>query len=415
MKDFSRKFEISVLAAVLLCALLSGCGRKKQDPSAMYGSAEPDKVLFDRAMEDLKKSRYTVARLTLQTLINTYPDSEYLAKAKLAVADSYYKEGGTSGLTQAVAEYKDFITFFPFLEEAVYAQMQTAMSHYRRMEKPDRDRTQAKLAEQELQTFLLKYPDHPRGAEAEQRLREVQEVLAEGEFRVARYYYIKGSLRAAGGRLLELVDRYPLYSQADQALWMLGDAYERVERGDVAAGFYSRIVRDYPLSERVEDARKKLVQLAVPVPQPNPDALARMQKEQESARQRPGMLRSSLGLFKSGPDVSAAARIGKPNLSPPSESSPGSEVLTAGGASGTSGSTVVVEAGPSSAPSKAAPPEAGAAAPEKPAESAGKPAAQLPTRVDPKNPAKKKEDDKKKPEEKKPPKEKKGLRKIIPW
>jgi len=32
MKDFSRKFEISVLAAVLLCALLSGCGRKKQDP-----------------------------------------------------------------------------------------------------------------------------------------------------------------------------------------------------------------------------------------------------------------------------------------------------------------------------------------------------------------------------------------------
>ena len=38
----------------------------------------------------------------MQTLINTYPDSEYLAKAKLAIADSYYKEGGTANMTQAI-------------------------------------------------------------------------------------------------------------------------------------------------------------------------------------------------------------------------------------------------------------------------------------------------------------------------
>src|SRR3989449_6200361 len=59
-----------------------------------------------------------------RSLINTYPDSEYLAKAKLAIADSYYKEAGTTGLKQSIAEYKDFITFFPFLDEAAYAQMQ---------------------------------------------------------------------------------------------------------------------------------------------------------------------------------------------------------------------------------------------------------------------------------------------------
>ena len=31
-----------------------------------------------------------MGRLTLQTLINTYPDSEYLAKGKLAIADSFF-------------------------------------------------------------------------------------------------------------------------------------------------------------------------------------------------------------------------------------------------------------------------------------------------------------------------------------
>jgi outer membrane protein assembly factor BamD len=94
-------------------------------------SAEPDKVLYDRAQADLKAGRYIEGRLALQTLINTYPDSEYLAKAKLAMGDSFYKEGGTSNLTQAVSQYKDFITFFPFLDEAAYAQMQVGMANYR--------------------------------------------------------------------------------------------------------------------------------------------------------------------------------------------------------------------------------------------------------------------------------------------
>src|SRR5690349_6759129 len=99
-------------------------------------TAEPDKQLYDKAMNDIKHGRHEVGRLGLQTLINTYPDSEYLAKAKLAIADSYFKEGGTANTTQAVAGYKDFIVFFPFLPEAAYAQMQVAMTHYREMEKP---------------------------------------------------------------------------------------------------------------------------------------------------------------------------------------------------------------------------------------------------------------------------------------
>jgi len=180
-------------------------------------SAAPDSVLYNRAEDDIKHGRYDIARLSLQTLINTYPDSEYLAKAKLAIADSYYKEGGTSGLTQAIAEYKDFITFFPFLDEAAYAQMQVGMAYYRMMVKPDRDSSEAVNAEAEFQTFVQKYPNSKLEPAAEQRLREVQEVLAEGNFRVASFYYTRTAYRAAGARLIELTNRYPLYSQADQA------------------------------------------------------------------------------------------------------------------------------------------------------------------------------------------------------
>src|SRR5207248_8437735 len=126
--------------------------KKINKSTSADNNAEPDKILYDRALLDIKKGRHEVGRLNLQTLINTYPDSEYLAKAKLAIADSYYKEGGSANLTQAIAGYKDFIVFFPFLPEAPYAQIQVAMTHFKQMEKPDRDRTDGKAAEEEFQT-----------------------------------------------------------------------------------------------------------------------------------------------------------------------------------------------------------------------------------------------------------------------
>lgn len=338
------------LGAALALALLMGCGGAKNTATAKPAtatneSAEADKVLYERSLNDLKHNRFDLARLSMQTLINTYPDSEYLAKAKLAIADSYFKEGGSTGLTQAVAEYTDFITFFPFLDEAAYAQMQIGMAHYRRMEKSDRDRSESLEAEAAFQTFLQKYPQSELKPQAEQRLREVQEVLADGDFRVASFYYIRRMDKASAPRLLDLVNRYPLYSDADRANWMLASIYERNEHNDVAATYYARLVKEYPLSPLASEAKTRLVKLGAPVPQPDPTALARMQREQETPRKRPGFLKRPGEVLKSGPDVSEAARVGQPTLTPESEDatdtlSPGAglSVVAGGASSGGSGS-----------------------------------------------------------------------------
>ena len=308
---------------MLVCAS-QGTGqilhKKKVDKSTdATNTAEPDKQLYDKAIGDIKHGRHEVGRLSLQTLINTYPDSEYLAKAKLAIADSYYKQGGTSNITQAINGYKDFIVFFPFLPEAAYAQMQVAMANYNEMPKPDRDNTHAKAAEDEFQTFLLKYPKDPLVPQAEQRLREVQEVLAEAQYRVAYYYYVKGDRRAAAGRLIPLVRRYPLYSKSDTALWMLGDIFEKSERKDMAGSYYAQIVKNYPLSKHAGDAKGKLKDFGMPIPQADPKALAWMKAEQDAARPHESLVHKPLGLLHPGPDVRPASRSGAPVLEPESD------------------------------------------------------------------------------------------------
>jgi len=307
--------------------------KKKKDAAPTEDSAAPDKILYDRAQVDIKKGRHEVGRLNLQTLINTYPDSEYLAKAKLAIADSYYKEGGGANLTQAIAGYKDFIVFFPFLPEAPYAQIQVAMTHFKQMEKPDRDRTEAKAAEEEFQTFLAKYPKDPLVQKAEQHLRVVQEVLAEGDYRIGYYYYVKGDRRAAAGRLLSVTKRYPLYSKSDQALWMLGDIFEKSEKKEVASVYYSRIVKDYPLSALAGDAKKKLVDFGVPVPQPDPKQLAWMQAEAAAPRDKPGILSKPMSLVRTGPGTEkvVAAQTGTPTMEPETDTTSVADILTGGG------------------------------------------------------------------------------------
>jgi outer membrane protein assembly factor BamD len=310
--------------------------KKRVDKSTSAdNNVQPDKVLYDRAAEDIKHGKHEVGRLNLQTLINTYPDSEYLAKAKLLIADSYYKEGGTANMTQAISGYKDFIVFFPFLPEASYAQLQVAMGHFRQMEKPDRDRTEAKEAESEFQTFLQKYPKDPLADKAMQHLREVQEVIAEGDYRVAYYYYAKGDKRAAAARLIGVTNRYPLYSRSDHALWMLADIFDKAEKKEVAANYYARIVKNYPLSSEAPQAKTRLVAMKVPVPQPDPKARARMIAEQNAPRPHTSLAKKPLGILHSGPtgEMKTAARVGEPNLEPEADTSSATDVLTGGNSS----------------------------------------------------------------------------------
>ena len=118
-----RRIPLLLLCAIMLadasvCTAQLLHKKKPTDKSTdSTNTVEPDKILYDRATDDVKRGKYETGRLGLQTLINTYPDSEYLAKAKLAIATRITKRAAVQTY-QAIAGYKDFIVFFPFLPES---------------------------------------------------------------------------------------------------------------------------------------------------------------------------------------------------------------------------------------------------------------------------------------------------------
>ena len=309
-----------VLAAVIA---LGGCGRDPYDNPIANNSQQPDKILFDKSIRDIEKHHYELARLTLQTLINTYPDSEYIAKAKLAIADSWYREGTSHALAQAEAEYKDFITFFPTMQEASESQMKVCQIHYEQMQKAGRDNTHALRADSECRQMLMQFPNSVFVEDTDQLLRDIQEVVAEAEYRVGAFYTQKGSYRAGANRLRTLTDHYPLFSKSDDALWLLGSTYDNMgqqfQSDSVHA--YTKLVRDYPLSPYVEEAKTKLAGLNSPIPEPDAEMFNLMKYNLEN-RVEKGMFGKVFGMFGSRPNLRIAAKAGKPAMTPLAPSTP---------------------------------------------------------------------------------------------
>jgi outer membrane protein assembly factor BamD len=309
---------------------------QKEKKIAPVDAGLPDKVLYDKALDATKRGHFDVARLDLQTLLNTYPDSQYQMKAKLAIADSWYKEGGTAALTQAEQEYKDFITFFPNAPEAAEAQMRVGDIYFRQMDKPDRDYAKATHAEEEYRLMLQQFPESTLVPQAKQRLREVQEVMATRESAIAAFYAThSNNWPAAIARYQTVVDTYPQYSHMDEVLIGLGDAYETEARyvrtmklpeaakaklektyDDAAIAAYSKVVLEHSACPHVEDARDRLDAMNVPIPTPTPEQIAASVALENSRRQYRLQDRATL-LVMHKPDVVLAARDGDPTLADP--------------------------------------------------------------------------------------------------
>ncbi len=320
-----RFFSLKLIPVVAVALGVSSCAfkHKKYENPITAQTQQPDKILFDKAIKDLEKGRYEIARITLNTLLNTYESSEYAAKAQLAIADAWYREGGARGRAQAEQAYKDFILFYPTMPEAAESQEKLCMIHYKQMDKPDRDQNEVLRAEQECKQVLVQFPNSKFAPEVEQLLRNVQEVLADSEMGVGDFYHRRGSFASAANRLNGVVDQYPLYSRADEALWLEGDSYTRLgprfrqQAGDA----YTKLVRDYPLSAYAEQAKTRLKTMELPIPNADPAAEARMRFEQEN-RVRPGLFHRLTGFIRQSPETYTAAKSGAPQMNPPKQNIP---------------------------------------------------------------------------------------------
>ena len=257
-----------ILLALLAPAL--GCATGGEPDIATLAS-NSDQVIWEAGQKAFEKKQWENARQHFRRIIDGFPNSEYGPPARLALADSHFKEGGVANYVLAAGAYREFLTFFPSHPRSDYAQFQVGESFFKHRNGPDRDQSATISAMEEFQKVIDFYPSSPHVEQARARVAECRHNLARAEF-LAGYFYqrTREAHRAAITRYEGILRDYPEYRRLDEVLYRLAEALAKTGRTGEALPHLDRLIREYPSSEYAEGARKLMAELQNAPPAPAP-------------------------------------------------------------------------------------------------------------------------------------------------
>ncbi len=244
---------IACLFFAAACAS-SGSGRGAVPP----GTAQPDQFLFDRGKEALDNRKWLTAREFFKQVTETYTQSPVRPDAKLGIGDTYIGEGSAESLVLAIAEFQEFLSFYPTHPRADYAQYKLGLAHFRQMRAPQRDQTETRESIREFENFIARYPNSSLLPEVRNHLREAKDRIAEAEFEVGRFYYRIRWYPGAIDRLSALLRDDPNFTSRDGVYYYLAESFVKVNRNAEALPLLEKLVSEYEQSEYLIEARKRI-------------------------------------------------------------------------------------------------------------------------------------------------------------
>jgi outer membrane protein assembly factor BamD len=251
-----RLLGVSALALLLLAGACAEKGTK-----IPAGTDKPDEFLFGRGNTALQEKRWFTAREFFQTLIDTYPQSQHRADAKLGLADAYLGDGSPASQVLAINEYREFLSFFPTSPRADYAQYKLAMSHFSQMPKAGRDQTETREALKEFDVLFEKYPNSPLLTEARVKQREAKDRLGRSEYLVGITYYRLKWYPGVVARLQALLKADPQFTDRDAVYYYLADSLTELNRPAEAVPLLEKIPQEFEKSDYIEKAKKRLEEI----------------------------------------------------------------------------------------------------------------------------------------------------------
>ena len=222
---------------------------------------EPDVYLYNLGLKALDEKKWPIAREYFRQITDGYPQSIHRADAKLGLGDCNIGEGTDHSFTMAISEFREFLAFYPTHRKADYAQYQIAFTHFIQMRSAERDQAQTRLAIEEFNIFVERYPDSELLPEARNKLREALDRLSESEFLVGLFYYRARWYPGAIQRLRTVLRDDPDFTNRDSVYFYLAESLAMSNEETEALLFYERLLKEFKQSEYLEDAESRITEL----------------------------------------------------------------------------------------------------------------------------------------------------------
>jgi len=247
---------ISLLSALIA---LTGCKSKKDvsiDPTGL-GS---DKAIYEKAQK-LGRRDADKARLLFKEILQIYPDSIYARKAKIGIADSYFKQKDAASLIIAASEYQEFVNLYPNSPDSIYAKFRIGRCYERKSKSAGRDQTNTKQAIIAYESLQKMYPGTEESDKAIPILNKLKQRLGQHYFGIGMANYRLNAFQGAIDRFKEVMDNYPGFSKFEKLYYYTGKSYAMMKDYNSAISFFQKIINSYPKSKFVKGAQNNIKKL----------------------------------------------------------------------------------------------------------------------------------------------------------
>ncbi len=243
------------LILIIICAgimLLTACRKQVQDKPK-----GTDREIYLKARKFVKKDPEK-SRLMFKEIIHLYPDSVYARRAKIGIADSYFRENDGGSLVLAASEYTEYVGMYPNSPDAIYAKYQVGMCYYNDVKSPGRDQTNTFKAITAFENFLNMFGNTDEAEKARAKIAELREQLSIHYYTIGYYNYKFKAFRGAIQRFKQVMDEYPNFKMNDKLFFFTGKSYFFLRKYDSAISFFQKVITSYPQSRLVKTSKKHI-------------------------------------------------------------------------------------------------------------------------------------------------------------
>lgn len=240
----------TLLYSLLSLLLLNGCAGALRELS----DKTPKELLKD-GVAYIRVDNYPDAKISLNKIMEDYPDSPEKVMASLLLAEVHYKN---DQFEESKFMFKSFLGLYPVHRLADRAYFFMAMSDFKLMDIETRDQTFAQNALEEFESFLKTFPNSKYRALVETKRKQCLESLARNQMEIGKFYFRTSSFHSAISRFQQLMSTYPDQPFMDEVLFLLGESFYNEQNFERAKLNYQELIRKFPRSEFVQEARTRL-------------------------------------------------------------------------------------------------------------------------------------------------------------
>jgi outer membrane protein assembly factor BamD len=162
---------------------------------------------------------------------------------------------------EAIVEYNHFLDLHRIHMLAPYAAFRIGESHMKMAKTIDRDPEPMYKAIAALERMRKDFPGSRYDGQAQQKIQECHDWLAQTHLFVGEFYYRRGSYLAAAHRFEKIMKDYPDKPVAPDALYFLAQTYHELGADDWAVENLTLLAEKYPGSNAAGDGKSLLAKL----------------------------------------------------------------------------------------------------------------------------------------------------------